>query len=74
MGKLINLFFKIRAFVSGKKTHIFAALIIIKNIVSFLSGDISYMDFIHSPEINNILLGGVASSGRAAIKKIEKSS
>jgi len=53
----------------GKKTYIIAGLMVAKNVVELVSGDITLNQFINSPDIEMILMACGFMTMRSGIEK-----
>ncbi len=56
-------------FLKGYKTYIIAALVVLIGVVNLLTGDVSWSQFISSPDLLVILNGLGLGTLRAAVQK-----
>lgn len=59
---------KIRFFLQGKKSYIVSTLLVIVSLIGLVSGDITLMDFVQSPDLLVLLNGLGLATLRAGIK------
>ena len=62
------MFDKIQEFFKGKKTYILSALAFLVVVVNFLSGDLSFVQFMQTPEFKWLWAIITAATLRAGIK------
>ena len=60
----------IRTILKGRKTYIVAVLMVLVSAVSYLTGDISFIDFISSSDVQLLLEGLGLGALRAGIGKL----
>jgi hypothetical protein len=56
-------------FLSGYKTYILAGLGVMKVLIGFLTGDMTFVQFLGSPEVNELILFTGLGTLRAGVGK-----